>query len=163
MRPLRILRRNSSARAPCKQQDAEADAPGKVFLALFLDFDVQQEERVHPEVRVLAHAIVEAVRSPRIGEEDEGDGLAEVVQLQTARANCVHDGRVVYDAGRDAERACTEEDVRMRRRTEGIADDEESDILSVRISQDLVALRLDHVTVREDKRLPIKLFLYESE
>ena len=86
---------DSSALTLCKQ---DADAPGKVFLALFFDFDVQQDERVHPKVSVLAHAIVEAVGSPRVGEEDEGDGLAKVVQLQTARANCVHDRRVVYDA-----------------------------------------------------------------
>ena len=51
----------------------------------------------------------------------------------------------------------------MRRRAKGIADDEESNVLSVRISQDLITLRLDHVTIREDERLPIKLFLYGSE
>ncbi len=38
--------------------------PGKISLALFPDFDVQLNEGVHPEVRVLAHEVVEAVLSP---------------------------------------------------------------------------------------------------
>lgn len=117
---------------------------------------------MHPEVRVLAHAVVEAVRPPRVGEEDERDGLAEVVQLQTARANRVHDGRVVYDPRRNAERAGAEEDVGVCRRAKGVANHEESNILIVGISQDLVALRLDHVAVRKEERLAVQLFLYGS-
>ena len=137
-----------------------SSSPGKILLALFFDFDVQQDEGVHPEIRVFAHPVVEAVRPPRVGEEDERDGLAKVVQLQAARADRVHDGRVVYDPRRNAERTGAEEDVGVRRRAKGVADDEESDILIVRISQDLVALRLDHVAVRKDERLAVKLFLY---
>lgn len=136
------------------------NAPSEILIALFLDFDVQQDERVHPKVRVLAHAVVEAVRPPRVGEEDERDGLAEVVQLQTARADRVHDGRVMYDARRDAERTGAEEDVGVRRRAKGVADDEEGDVPSVRISQDLVTLRLDHVSISEDERFAVQLFLF---
>ncbi len=124
------------------------NAPGQILLALFLDFDVQQDEGVRPEVGILAHTVVEAVWAPRVGEEDERDGLAKVVQLQAAGAHRVHDGRVVYDARRDAERTSAEEDVGVRRRAKGVADDEEGDILSVRVSQDLVACRLDRVAVR---------------
>ena len=71
---------------------------------------------MHPEVRVLAHAVVEAVRAPGLGEEHERDRLPEVVQLQAARADRVHDRRVVHDARRDAQRPRAEHDVRVRRR-----------------------------------------------
>ena len=114
---------------------------------------------MRPELRILAHAIVEAVWAPRVGEEDERDGLAEVVQLQTARADRVHDGRVVYDARRDAERPGAEEDVGVRRRAKRVPDDKESDVLIVGVSQDLVAFRFDHVTISKDEGLAVKLFL----
>jgi hypothetical protein len=32
----------------------------------------------------------------------------------------------------------------------------------VRVSQDFIALRLDHVTVSDDKRLPVQLFLLQE-
>jgi hypothetical protein len=90
--------------------------------------------------RVLAHAVVKAVRPLCVDEEDERDGLAKVVKLQTACADGVHDGCIVYDARRDGESASAEEDVGVRRRAEGIADEKASNVLGVRISQDLVTL-----------------------
>ena len=131
------------------------NVPGKILLALFLDFDVQQNERVHPKVRILTHTIVEAVWTPRVGEEDERNGLAKVVQLQATRADRVHDGRVVYDACWDAKRAGTEEDIGVCCCAKGITDDKEGDVLGVCVSQDLVTLRLDHFTVCEDERFAI--------
>jgi hypothetical protein len=133
---------------PCKNKCA--DAPGKVFLALFFDFDVQQNKGVHPKIRVLAHAVVETVGLPGVGEEDEGDGLTEVVQLQTTRANGVHDRRVVYDARRNAEPACTEKDIRVGRSAKGVSDNEESYVFGMRISQDLVAFCLYHIAICEN-------------
>ena len=137
----------------------DADAPGKVLLALLLDFDIEQDERVHPKIGVLAHAIVEAVWPPGVGEEDEGDGLAKVVQLQAACSDSVHNGRVVYDARRYAERACAEEDVGVGSCSERITDDEKRYILDVSISQDFVTFCLDHVTVGKNKRFSIELLL----
>ena len=162
MRPLWciIWYENFPHRSP---RERRRSAPGKVLLALFLDFDIQQDERVHPEVRILTDAIVEAVWPPSVGEEDERDGLAKVVQLQTARADRVHDGRVVYDTRRDAERTGAEEDIGVRCRAERVADDEESDVPSVRIFQDRAAFCLDHFAVRDDQWLSIKLFLYGND
>ena len=57
------------------------------------------DERVHAKVRILAHSVEEAVWPPRVGEEDDRDGLAEVVQLQPARADRVHGGRVIVRSG----------------------------------------------------------------
>ena len=65
----------------------------------------------------------------------------------------------MYDTRRDAERASAEEDVGVCCRAKGVADNEESNILSVRISQDFIALRLDHVTISDDERLSVQLFL----
>ena len=115
---------------------------------------------MHPKACILAHPVVEAVWPPRVGEKDERNGLAEVVQLQTTRADRVHDGRVVYDARRDAEGAGAEEDVGVCGCAKGVADNEESDVLSVRVSQDFITLRLDHVTISEDERLLVELFLF---
>ena len=129
---------------------------------MFLDFDVQQDERVHAKVRILTHAVVEAVWPPRVGEKDEGNGLAEVVQLQATRADRVHDGCVVYDACRDAKRTGTEEDIGVCCCAKGITDNKEGDVLSVCISQDLVALRLDHFTVSENEQFAIELFLFRN-
>lgn len=117
---------------------------------------------MHPEVRILTHAVVEAVWFPRVGEEDERNGLAEVVQLQTTRANRVHDRRVMYDACWDAEHAGAEEDIGVCCCAKGVSDNEKSDVPSVCIFQDLVTLCLDHVTVSEDKRLAVQLFLFGS-
>jgi hypothetical protein len=68
----------------------------------------------------------------------------------------------MYDTRRDAKRAGAEEDVGVCRRAKGVADNEESDILSVRVSQDFITLRLDHVTVSDDERLPVQLFLFRN-
>ncbi len=46
-------------------------------------------------------AVVKAVWAPRVGEEDDGDGLAVIVQLQTAAPDRIHHGRVVDDLNRD--------------------------------------------------------------
>jgi hypothetical protein len=58
-------------------------------------------EGVHPEIRVFLDAVVEAGGFPRLREEDKGDGLPEVVELEAACTDCVDDGGVV-----DAEWGC---------------------------------------------------------
>ena len=155
-----ILPLTSSHPTGTEKGEEKKNAPEEILLGLFFDFNVQEDERVHAKVRILAHAVVEAVGPPRVGEEDERDGLAEVVQLQPARADRVHDGRVVYDARRDAERAGAEEDVGVCCCAKGVADDEEGDVPRVRVSQDLVTLGLDHFTVSEDERFAVQLFLF---
>ena len=52
---------------------------------------------MHPEVGVLAHTVVEAIWTPRVGEKDERYGLAEVVQLQVShiRATSMADSEVL--------------------------------------------------------------------
>lgn len=69
----------------------------------------------------------------------------------------------MYDTRRDAKRTCAEEDVGVCRRAKGVADNEKSDILSVRVSQDFIALRLDHVAVSDDKRRSVQLFLFQEQ
>lgn len=66
----------------------------------------------------------------------------------------------MYDARRDAKRTGAEEDVGVCRCAKGVADNEESDVLSVRVSQDLVTLRLDHVSISEDESFAVQLFLF---
>ena len=68
----------------------------------------------------------------------------------------------MYDTRRNAKRTGAEKDIGVCRGAKGVADNEESDILSVRVSQDFIALRLDHVTVSDDERLPVQLFLFQE-
>lgn len=65
----------------------------------------------------------------------------------------------MYDTRRDVESPGAEEDVGVCCRAKGVADNEESDILSVCIFQDFIALGLDHVTVSDDERFPVQIFL----
>ncbi len=118
---------------------------------------------MHPKISVLAHAIVEAVWPPGVGEKDQGDSLAKVVQLQATRSDRVHYGRVMYDACRYTERAGAEEDVGVGGGTEGIANDEKRNVLGVSIFQDLVTFCLDHVTVGKNEGLAIEDLLYGRE
>lgn len=66
---------------------------------------------MHPPLPVLLHSIVEGRRLPGLGEEDERDGLSEVVELETARAHGVHHGRVVDHLRRDLKIASAEKEV----------------------------------------------------
>lgn len=77
--------------------------PCEVLFTLLLDLDVKENKGVQAEIGVLLDAVVKAVGLPGVGEEDEGDGLAKVVELEAAGADGVHDGCVVDDAGGDVE------------------------------------------------------------
>jgi hypothetical protein len=66
------------------------------------------------DIRILLDAVVERVRLPCLGEEDEGDCLAEIVQLQATCADGVHDRRVVDHACWDVQGTRAEEHVRVR-------------------------------------------------
>ena len=72
---------------------------------------------MHSQTRVLLNPIIKTIGFPGVREEHQGDRLAEIVQLETAGAHRVHDGRVVYHARGDAERAGSEDDVGVGRCT----------------------------------------------
>jgi hypothetical protein len=76
-------------------------APCHVLQTLFLDFDVEKDEGVQADGHVLLDAVVEGRRLPVVEEEDHGDGLAEVVQLQTGRADGGQDAGIGDRAGGD--------------------------------------------------------------
>jgi hypothetical protein len=89
----------------------KTDTPGHVLLALLPDLDIEQDERMHPSLPILLDTVIEGVRLPGVGEEDEGDGLAKVVELKAAGAHSVHDGGIVDDGGRNGELTRAEEEV----------------------------------------------------
>lgn len=68
----------------------------------------------------------------------------------------------MYHARWDSQRAGTEENVGVCCCAKGVSDHEEGDVLSACIFQDLITLSLDHVTVSEDKRLAVQLFLFRT-
>ena len=114
---------------------------------------------MQPDRRVLGHAVVEAGRLPGVREEAHADRLPEVVQLQPARADRVHDARVVDAARRDAQRARAQQQVRVRRRPERVAHDQERHVFRRRVAQDLVRARLDQLADREQHGAPVEGFL----
>lgn len=71
--------------------------PSHILLTLLPNLNIQQHKRMHPPLPILLHPIIETIRLPSVGEEDKGDGLAEVIELETAGAHGVHDGGVVDD------------------------------------------------------------------
>ena len=88
--------------------------------------------------------VVEAVPvPPSLGEEDDGDGLAEPVELQAAGAARVHDARVVDDLDGHAQTQRPQVQVRVRRRAEWVPDHKERHILAARF--------LNHLRVRSAK------------
>lgn len=48
-------------------------------------------------VEVLLNLLIETIRSPGLGKEAEGDGLAEAVKLESAASTSVHNRGVVND------------------------------------------------------------------
>lgn len=65
-------------------------------------------------ITVLLDTIVKTRRPPRVREEHHRHSLSEVVQLQSARTNRVHDGCVVDRAHGDQELARAQEKVGVR-------------------------------------------------
>lgn len=63
-----------------------------VLQALLLDLDVDQDQRVQPNIAVLLYPVVERCRLPGVREENHGNGLAKVVKLETAGADAGQDG-----------------------------------------------------------------------
>ena len=96
-------------------KDAREHELNEILLRLLLNLNIQQNQRMHPKPCILRDAIVKAIRLPRLREKDARNGLAEVVQLQSARADGVHDGCVVDDAGGDFFLPGSEDHVCMRR------------------------------------------------
>ena len=66
--------------------------------------------------------VVEGVGPPALGEEDDGDALAEPVQLQATGTDGCHDGRIVDDAHVNARLRRAELHVAVRGRAEDVAD-----------------------------------------
>jgi hypothetical protein len=125
---------------------------------------------------VLLDAVVEGGGLPVVEEEDHGDGLAEVVELQAGCADGGQDAGVGDRARGDGEFAGAEDEVGVcccsavvldvgrreameRGAPERISYDKECDIDFVGVFEDVVAGRLDHLAVGYDDFAPIESFL----
>lgn len=124
---------------------------------------------------VLLDAVVEGCRLPIVQEEDHGHCLTEVVQLQAGCADRGEDAGVGNRAGGDGEFAGAEDEVGVCRGSaewsdtieathwefvpEWISYYEECDIDLVCILEDIVAGRLDHLTVSYDDFAAIERLL----
>ena len=74
---------------------------------------------------------------PRLGEENDGDGLTETVELKPAGSASIHDAGVVHHLDLHAQFQGPEVEVAVRGRAEGIPDHEEGDVLVSGIFDDL--------------------------
>lgn len=73
---------------------------------------------MHSKIGILFDPIVETVGFPRLGEEDQGDSLAKVVELQTTCSYGIHDGCIVNNLRWNVERPCAKHNVGVCRRPE---------------------------------------------
>ena len=70
-------------------------SPRQIFLALFLDFNIEQNQGMHTKVDVLLDPVVETIRLPSIREKHERHSLSEIIELQATCTGSVHDRCVV--------------------------------------------------------------------
>lgn len=55
----------------------------------------KKAESVKINAVILDNTLIEAIRSPRLRKEAQGNGLSKAVELKAAAAACIHDWRVV--------------------------------------------------------------------
>lgn len=97
MRPLK----SSEQAVSCIPNEVEVRGrrlPYEILFGLLLHLDIEEHKGMHTKVRVFLDSVVEAVRLPGLGEEDERDSLSEIIELQTASTDGVHDGCVMDHA-----------------------------------------------------------------
>ncbi|TFB03672.1 hypothetical protein CCMA1212_004310 [Trichoderma ghanense] len=95
----------------------DQSAPGHVLQALLLDLDVDEDQCMQPNAAVFLYPVVKRRGLPCFGEEDHGDGLAEVVELEAAGSNARHDGGVGDGPHRDLQLAGSDDEIGMRSRS----------------------------------------------
>jgi len=83
---------------------------------------------VEADCTVFPDAVVEGGGPPGVGKEDHGDGLAEVVELETCGANGGEDGGVGDCGEGDLERAGAEDEVGVGCCAKWISYDEKCDV-----------------------------------
>ena len=107
---LRALRHRHVARRLVDQTTS-----GHIFETLLLNLDIEEDEGVQSNARILGDAVVEGGGLPVIQEEDHGHGLPEVVELQARGADGGQDGGVGDGARGDGEFARAQDEVGVRR------------------------------------------------
>jgi len=55
--------------------------PREILVTLLFDLDIKQKQRMEPQTSVLFEPIVERVRFPGFGKENERNCLPEVIEL----------------------------------------------------------------------------------
>ena len=132
-------------------------APGHVLLALLLHLDVQQAERVLASPEVVCYLLEEAVRFPVVSPEGNGDGLPEVVELQTAAPDCRHDARIVDNGDLHLLLPGPQHEVAVGGGSERVSHDQEPDLLVPGLLQEGVGPLLHQFPVREDDLSAVEL------
>lgn len=132
------------------------------------------------KISIFLDSVVEAVWSPSVCEEHDGNGLAKIIQLQTTRTNSVHNRSIVNDLDRNVKFSGTNYQISMSRGTTyvsitfgmssllyffcqpafdilpiWITDNQESNIDILSVGQNSIALRLDHFAVSHNNLLSI--------
>lgn len=111
--------------------------------------------------RVLRYAVVEGRRAPGLREEDEADGLAEVVEAEPRGADGGEDGGVGEGACGDGRGvvAAAQGEVGVGGCAEGVADDEEGDVFGGGVGEDGVGVGFDGFAVGEEDGAAVVGFL----
>lgn len=103
--------------------------------------------------------VKKAIRLPRLRPVWYRNGFPKTVELQTATADRVHDGRVVDNLEGDPLFLGPQHQICVRRRAEGVAHDKEGDVFILRVVEDIVCALLHQITVGNEQTATIELFL----
>ena len=80
------------------------------------------------QAKIRHDLLKEAVGLPRLGPKGNRNRLAEIIELQTATADGVHDGSVVHDPGLNPLLTCADEEIGVGGGSEWISHDLENRI-----------------------------------
>lgn len=114
---------------------------------------------MQPMLPILPDPIIETRRAPIVREEYHRYRLAEIIELQTAGADCGHYGGVGDGADGDVEGTGAQNEVRVCCCAEGVADYEEGYVEGLGGGEDGVAGGFDHFAVGEDNGAAVEGFL----
>jgi hypothetical protein len=121
----------AAARAPGAAAAAAAAAArartrgDEVLVIGLAHADVEQHERVQAARRIVRGALVPRVGLPARLEKGQRNGGAVRVELQAGRAARVHDARIVHDLHAQTGAARAQQQVRVRRRAQRVAHDQQ--------------------------------------
>lgn len=108
---------------------------------------------------VLFDPIIERRRSPGVGEKYHAYCLSKVIQLKTSSTDGIQYGRIWHTLCLDPELSRSENEIRVRGSTKGVADHQEGYVLLSGSLENIIAASLYSLAIGDNYLAAVKLFL----